>query len=164
MIVALSEAAASDEGIRLTVGKVTARPGARNVIAGECSFTVDLRVARPHEFELRQAWLRRAIEEIAADCELQVDVQRDYALEPATMDPELVATIEAAAREAGVEPVRMVSGAGHDAMVVARHARTGMLFVPSEGGISHSPAERTAVADCELGARALAGAVRRLAT
>jgi hydantoinase/carbamoylase family amidase len=163
MVVALNEAAARDDGIRLTVGAVTARPGARNVIAGECSFTVDLRVARPHEFEARQAWLRRAVEQVAADGGLEVEVQRDYALEPATMDPAVVTTIEAAAREAGVEPVRMVSGAGHDAMVVARHARAGMLFVPSERGISHSPEERTAVGDCELGARALAGAIRRLA-
>jgi allantoate deiminase len=163
MIVALSEAAARDDGIRLTVGDVAARPGARNVIAGECSFTVDLRVARAHEFESRQAWLRDAVAEVAAAADLEVAVQRDYALAPAAMDPALVETIEAAARDAGVEPARMVSGAGHDAMVVARHARAGMLFVPSEGGISHSPAERTAVADCELGARVLAGTIRRLA-
>jgi N-carbamoyl-L-amino-acid hydrolase len=58
----------------------------------------------------------------------------------------------------------MVSGAGHDAMVVARTAAAGMLFVPSRDGVSHSPSEWTATADCELGARVLAGTLRRLAS
>jgi N-carbamoyl-L-amino-acid hydrolase len=58
----------------------------------------------------------------------------------------------------------MVSGGGHDAMLVARHARAGMLFVPSRGGISHSPAEWTDPAECDLGARVLAGTLRRLAS
>ena len=80
------------------------------------------------------------------------------------MDPEVIAAIEAATREEGVEPFRMVSGAGHDAMLVGRRAAAGMLFVPSRDGISHSPSEWTETADCELGARVLARTLRRLAT
>jgi acetylornithine deacetylase/succinyl-diaminopimelate desuccinylase-like protein len=79
------------------------------------------------------------------------------------MDPAMIAAIEAAAAAERVEPLRMVSGAGHDAMVVARHARAGMLFVPSRDGISHAPAEWTAAEDCELGARVLARTLAALA-
>jgi acetylornithine deacetylase/succinyl-diaminopimelate desuccinylase-like protein len=57
----------------------------------------------------------------------------------------------------------MVSGAGHDAMVIARRAPAGMIFVPSRGGISHSPSEWTDATDCALGARVLAETLRRLA-
>jgi acetylornithine deacetylase/succinyl-diaminopimelate desuccinylase-like protein len=57
----------------------------------------------------------------------------------------------------------MGSGAGHDAMIVGRHTAAAMLFVPSRGGISHSPDEWTDDEDCELGARVLAAALRRLA-
>ena len=79
------------------------------------------------------------------------------------MDPRCVEALAAAATDEGVAPVRMWSGAGHDAMVIAPHAPTGMVFVPSVGGISHSPHEQTDTADCELGARVLAGAIERLA-
>jgi acetylornithine deacetylase/succinyl-diaminopimelate desuccinylase-like protein len=56
----------------------------------------------------------------------------------------------------------MPSGAGHDAMVLAHHVPSAMLFVPSRGGLSHSPDEYTPPEQCELGARVLARAVRDL--
>ena len=80
------------------------------------------------------------------------------------MDAGVTAAIEAAARDEGVEALRMFSGAGHDAMLVGRRAAAGMLFVPSRDGISHSPSEWTETADCELGARVLARTLRRLAS
>jgi allantoate deiminase len=77
-------------------------------------------------------------------------------LEPLAMDEGMQATIELAAREAGASTMRMPSGAGHDAMIVGRHVPAAMLFVPSRGGVSHSPAEHTAARHCELGVRVLA--------
>jgi allantoate deiminase len=56
----------------------------------------------------------------------------------------------------------MPSGAGHDAMVLAHHVPAAMLFVPSRGGLSHTPDEFTPLEQCELGARTLARAVRAL--
>ena len=58
--------------------------------------------------------------------------------------------------------LRMPSGAGHDAMVLAKHVPVAMVFVPSRAGISHSPDEYTTPEHCELGARVLARAVERL--
>ena len=63
----------------------------------------------------------------------------------------------------GATHLRMPSGAGHDAMMLARHVPSGMLFVPSLGGISHSPDAYTAPEQCELGARVLARALEILA-
>ena len=72
-------------------------------------------------------------------------------------------TPEEAAAELNLSTMRMVSGAGHDAMVVARIRPVAMLFVPSRDGRSHSPEEFTAPDDCARGAAVLAGALKRLA-
>ena len=101
---------------------------------------------------------------MAAEDGLQARVEERYSLAPTPMDPRVVAAVEEAAIEQAVTPLRMWSGAGHDAMVIAPHAPTGMVFVPSVGGISHSPREWTETVDCELGARVLAGAIERLAS
>jgi N-carbamoyl-L-amino-acid hydrolase len=146
------------------VGQIRVAPGGRNVIPGLCEFAVDLRPAVPDTFDGLQAWFGALVERIARVEGLEAEVRCDYALEPTVMDAGVIAAIEAAAGEEGVEPVRMVSGAGHDAMLVGRHAAAGMLFVPSRDGISHSPSEWTETADCELGARVLARAIRRLAS
>jgi allantoate deiminase len=109
--------------------------------------------------------LRELVARIAAEEGLEATVRQEYALPPAPMDDAVVAALEESAREQGVEPKRMWSGAGHDAMVIARRGvPTGMVFVPSRRGISHSPEEWTDIADCELGARVLAGGLRRLAS
>ena len=92
---------------------------------------------------------------------MEASIETEYAIAPTAMDPDTVATLERAAADEGVKAVRMASGAGHDAMVVG-HARAAMLFVPSRNGVSHSPEEWTDDQDCELGARVLAGALRRL--
>ena len=84
------------------------------------------------------------------------------ALPPAAMDPALGDIIEAPAEAAGAPSMRMPSGAGHDAQVLARHGPAAMLFIPSIGGRSHDVAEDSSEEDIVLGAEVLAGAVARL--
>jgi N-carbamoyl-L-amino-acid hydrolase len=79
------------------------------------------------------------------------------------MDPQQMAMLEAACQELGRQPARLWSGAGHDAAVLARHVPTAMLFVPSIGGVSHSPLENTSDEHLVLGARALLRGVRAAA-
>ena len=164
VVVALREETLGRSDLRATVGQIRVAPGGHNVIPGVCEFTVDLRSAVPETFEGLQAWFGELVARIARQERLELEIRCDYALEPTVMDRDVIAAIEAATREEGVEPFRMVSGAGHDAMLVGRRAAAGMLFVPSRDGISHSPSEWTETADCELGARVLARTLRRLAT
>jgi allantoate deiminase len=164
MVLALRERALTHPELRATVGRIATAPGAITVIPGECRFSVDLRPSQPEVVDPSVAWLHAMVGEIAAGEGLRARVEASYSLAPTPMDPHVVAALEAASLDEGVEPLRMWSGAGHDAMVVAPHAPAGMVFVPSVGGISHSPREWTATADCELGARVLAGAIRRLAS
>lgn len=164
MVLALRERASEHTEIRATVGRIATAPGAITVIPGECRFTVDLRPSNADLCEPAQAWLEDMVERIATDEGLTARAECVYSLAPAPMNPTVVETLEAAGIQEGVEPMRMWSGAGHDAMVIAPRAPTGMIFVPSRHGISHSLHEWTDPADCELGARVLAGAIRRLAS
>jgi len=164
VILALRERTQARPELRATVGRIQTVPGAITVIPGECRFTVDLRPSQPEVVGPTREWLLATVEQVAAEEGLTAEVRCDYDLAPTMMDPAVVAALDAGAREQDVEPLRMWSGAGHDAMVVAAHAPAGMVFVPSERGISHSPHEWTDPADCELGARVLAGAIRRLAS
>jgi len=163
MVLALRDHGREHTEVRATVGRIVTEPGAITVIPGECRFTVDLRPSSAEHRAPAQGWLEGMVARVAAEEGLTARVERVYALDPTPMDPTVVAALEAAAVGEGVEPLRMWSGAGHDAMVIAPHVPAGMLFVPSRDGISHSRHEWTDPADCELGARVLAGAVRRLA-
>ncbi|TIX84209.1 MAG: M20/M25/M40 family metallo-hydrolase, partial [Mesorhizobium sp.] len=93
----------------------------------------------------------------------RADIERTEAGEPSQMDPAFQVAIEnAAARHAPGASVRMPSGAGHDAQVVARKLRAAMLFVPSIGGISHHWTENSDDADLVLGCQVLADAAETI--
>jgi allantoate deiminase len=164
IVLALRERAASRPDLSATVGRIRALPGATNVIPGRCEFTVDLRAAAAEAFEAAREWFEEMVATVSAEERLEATVECDYAVPPTPMAPEVIEAVAAAAVAEGIEPVRMASGAGHDAMNVGLHAPAGMIFVPSRGGISHSPEEWTDPADCELGARVLASTLRLLAS
>jgi len=99
-----------------------------------------------------------ALEGVAAACSLRPTIVPAGALEPAAMDPVLTAEIEAAAAAVGASALTMPSGAGHDAMILARFVPTAMLFVPSIGGRSHDISENTSDEDIARGAAVFAAA------
>lgn len=152
----------NDEAVA-NIGMLRLSPGAVNVVPGEASFTLEVR--HPNEDVVRQivdAFNRRLEEACKQEgCEPHVDLLSW--VPPAPMDGHQMRNVEAACRELGVTPARLWSGAGHDAAVLSRHVPTGMVFVPSIGGISHAPEEATADRHLVLGARALLGAVRAAA-
>ena len=81
---------------------------------------------------------------------------------PAAMSARVVGAIGEVCADLGIEPLGMPSGAGHDAQIMAPRWHTGMIFVPSRGGISHNAAEETDVAEIETGARVLYRTLERL--
>lgn len=134
-------------GLVATVGKIDARPGATNVIAGEARMTLDVRHGRDDVRTRAVADLTRASEEIAGRRGLTVS-HRTLLSQPAVaMSPFLVDEIEQAIRKTGCEPHHMVSGAGHDAMILAEKVPAAMIFLRTPRGISHEAAESVAVDD-----------------
>jgi N-carbamoyl-L-amino-acid hydrolase len=95
---------------------------------------------------------------------VKIDVERLVRFQPVTFDESLVSLIENVAVAQGRRTRRMTSGAGHDAQMIARVAPAAMIFVPSEGGISHSPLEHTSEQDLVAGANVLLGVVTALCT
>jgi allantoate deiminase len=134
-------------GLVATVGKVEARPGATNVIAGEAQMTLDVRHGLDDVRTRAVDNLIREAEEIAGRRGLSVSQNVMLSQPAVAMDPFLIDEIEHAIRETGCEPHRMVSGAGHDAMILAEKVPAAMIFLRTPGGISHDPAESVTVED-----------------
>jgi allantoate deiminase len=146
-IVAVERAAQSDPSLVATVGRIEARPGAVNVIAGEARATLDVRHKSDEVRERTVDFLIHQADEIAN--RRGVSLQHAVLLNQSAvaMDPFLVEQIEEAIRQTGSEPHRMTSGAGHDAMILAEKVPSAMIFLRTTGGISHDPAESVAVED-----------------
>jgi N-carbamoyl-L-amino-acid hydrolase len=147
-----------------TVGCIGFEPNAINVIPSRAVFTVDLRDPDEQRLQAAEAALADHLEALAAAEGVTISVERLARFEPVRFDETIVAQVEEAARGRGLAVRRMTSGAGHDAQMMARIAPSGMIFVPSIGGISHNPREHTPDADLVAGADVLLDVVRRLAS
>jgi hydantoinase/carbamoylase family amidase len=164
VVLALRDEARRRDDMTANVGIISVVPGGFNVIPGVCDFTIDVRSPTPEGLARVEAFVRETLERIAAEERLDLDLAESHRLEPCPLDAGLVETLERAAELEGASSVRMVSGAGHDAMILGRRIPAAMLFVPSRRGISHSPEEYTSPEHCELGARVLAQALELLVT
>jgi allantoate deiminase len=155
--------AAGTDNLVGTVGRITALPGAFNVIPGAVEFSMDIRAETSATRDTAVEAITAEIHAIAARRGLTASVTLMQALDESPCDPGLTALLEAAVGDLGPPARRLPSGAGHDAMVMAALCPTAMLFIRCAGGISHNPAESVTLADCALAARAMLGFVDRLA-
>jgi len=138
-----------------TVGYVKVEPGARNIIPGRVEFPVELRDLDAEKVQRIWARIEKRFAQIAQEENVKLDCVALQADEPALTDSSLQAAIREAARAAGYSTLDLPSGAGHDAQQIAKLCPIGMIFVPSRGGISHSPKEYTSPEDVANGAEVL---------
>lgn len=132
-----------------TVGRLDVLPGATNVVPGRVDLTVDVRAGDDATRDTATTRIRDALDAIAARRGVALTVSETQDLPANPCDPALVDLLAGALVANGQEPRRLVSGAGHDAMVMAALAPTAMLFIRCTGGISHNPAEDVIVGDVE---------------
>jgi len=163
-VLALRDEARRREGMTANVGVVSVEPGGFNVVPGRCEFTIDVRSPTPEGFARLDEFVRESIRMIGAEERLEHELEETHRLAPVSLDAGLVETLERAAELEGASTMRMVSGAGHDAMTLGRYVPAAMLFVPSRGGVSHSPEEFTEERYCELGTRVVGRALELLVT
>ena len=142
-----------------TVGVIDAEPGSINVIAGQVSFTVDLRHPEDAVLDAMDAALRSAAERIGSERKLGIAIENFWKNPPTAFDQGCVDIVRQAAETAGYAHRDIISGAGHDAVYIARVAPTAMIFVPCENGISHNETEAIGMSDAEAGANVLMRAV-----
>lgn len=148
-ISAVERGAQEVSGLVATVGKIEARPGATNVIAGEARLALDVRHSSDEVRTRAVDNLIRQAREIAARRGLSVQENTLLSQHAVAMDPFLVGEIEQAIIKTGCKPLRMVSGAGHDAMIIAEKVPSAMIFLRTPGGVSHDPAESVLQDDVE---------------
>jgi allantoate deiminase len=146
-ITSVENEAQSVLGLVATVGQFEAKPGATNVIAGEVRLTLDVRHGSDEVRLCVVDTLLRHAEEISAQRGLIVNRSTLLDQKAVVMDPFLVAQAAEAIRRTGCEPHMMVSGAGHDAMVMAEKVPSAMIFLRTPGGISHAPEETVEIDD-----------------
>ena len=164
VIVAIRELGVSkfDGRGHLTIGRINARPNAVNVVAGETEFAIDFRAADAQA----AIDMREAVKTLLHNtCEKHAIAHEIVHLEsvPPVQTPQHVRdAVENGAAQAGVESMPIVSWAAHDAMVMAKVADAGMIFVPSQNGRSHCPEESTSLEDIAAGIATLVNALLQL--
>jgi allantoate deiminase len=146
-----------------TVGRLSVEPDQINVVPGRVVFTVDLRHSDLGARQALEARIRSVCSTIASERSLGVDTRILQQRAPVPMNRDVRAVLTQAAKDCDVEAPELVSGAGHDAQILAARCKVGMLFVPSIGGRSHCPEEATSPRHIELGTRVLMRALELLA-
>ncbi|MFT4199011.1 MAG: allantoate amidohydrolase [Pseudoxanthomonas sp.] len=157
---AVAREAASD--LVATVGRMEVLPGATNVVPGRVAFSLDVRAGSDAARDAGAAEILRRFGAIAAARGVTIETEQVQDLPASPCNPRLVALLERAVTAQGIAPRTLVSGAGHDAMVMASLCPTAMLFLRCAGGISHNPAESVDPADAGLAVAAMLDFIERL--
>ena len=138
-----------------TVGKLEAHPGAVNVIPGRVDVSLEIRDLDMEKIDAVFRAIEREAESLASKNRTAIDFERYYVSRAAPTDARLRNAVADAAEKLGLDTLSMPSGAGHDAQSMALIAPVGMIFIPSVGGISHSPREYSRPAEIVAGANVL---------
>jgi len=156
LTLAVREIVTSRRGAQVgTVGRLEVFPNSPNVIPGEVRFSIELRDLSPAKLQDLAAAIEARAAQIARDTNTTIELKASRHNPPASADTRVQDVIARAAAGRGLSTLRMPSGAGHDAQMMARLCPMGMIFVPSVNGISHSPRELTTWDDCTRGAEVL---------
>ncbi|NUB17555.1 M20/M25/M40 family metallo-hydrolase, partial [Azospirillum brasilense] len=143
----------------LTSGRVQVPPDPRTVIPGRVWFTIDLRNPDPDALARMDALLRERLAAIADKRGLTLELTDFWAFPTTPFAPELVGHVRRSVERRGLSHRDIVSGAGHDAVYVARKVPTAMIFIPCENGLSHNEAENIKPEHAASGCAVLADAV-----
>ena len=145
------------------VGVFHLAPGVANIVPARAEFILEFRDPEMGVLDRLEKELRAAASAVAEDQRTPAQVARTLEVPPTPMDPAVRDAVSAGAAALGLATLPLHSGGGHDAMMVARVAPAGMIFVPSVGGRSHCPEEDTHPEAIEAGANVLLHTVLRLA-
>lgn len=146
-----------------TVGKINVIPNGTNVIAGKTELVVDVRDIDEGARDEMLSAISQAAEKIASSRGLGLKIEEKIKVPPVIVPDCIQETILTAASESGLSTMTLPSGAGHDAMIMGKYVPSGMIFVPSVNGKSHSPQEWTPLPDCVNGVQVLKESLKKLA-
>lgn len=163
LTIAVREIVTSRPGRQVgTVGRLEISPNAPNVVPGSATLIIELRDLSVEVLHAIAEEIRARAATIAEGTRTTIEIVPASSNAPAIADTAVQDLIERSAKELRLSSVRMPSGAGHDAQMMAQLVPMGMIFVPSVGGVSHSPKELTRWEDCANGANVLLQSVLAL--
>jgi allantoate deiminase len=162
-IAAVEAEARAREGLVATVGEIAAEPGAPNVIPGRVTASLDVRHAEDTAREAAVAALRELAERAGAARDVAGAWEEIQSTPAVQCAPDLTDQLAAAAADAGRDAPRLLSGAGHDAAMMAAVTPVAMLFVRCAGGVSHHPGESVRAEDVEVAIEVTTRFAERLA-
>lgn len=139
------------KGTVATVGALSVKPGAANIVPGEAQFTIDIRSKNKSCIEEVKNKVIELIQKETDASGLDVIIEEMLDVKPVKMSEEIIKSFEKNADSKGFSYIKMLSGAGHDAMVMAGITDVGLIFVPSKDGRSHCPEEWTDYEDLQKG-------------
>lgn len=137
----VEKTAAAKPGLVATVGQITCEPSAANVIPATAKCSLDIRHASDVEREAALCEIQQQAEKIASQRNIDLEVKKHYDQPATLMDSGLIHLAEQAIKLAGYPAPHIISGAGHDAMILAPHLPSAMIFLRTPGGLSHHPDE-----------------------
>ena len=140
----------------LTNGIIHADPASKNIVPGEVYFSIDLRYHTEEGMDELEKQTIAIIRETCKEYGTEVEIQQYWKAKPAKFNDTIVSCVERAALENDLNAIKIISGAGHDAVFINDVIPTGMIFVPSIKGMSHCPQEATAWKDIVKGAEVTA--------
>ncbi len=150
---------ARGEDGRGTVGFLQVLPASRNVVPGEVRFSVEFRHPLDTEIETLAATFPAEAAALAAQNGCRLDLSELFRIPAQPFDPSCVDLVRQATQRLGYSAREMISGAGHDAVYVAREVPTAMIFTPCKDGLSHNEAESILPEEAEAGCQVLFEAV-----
>lgn len=146
-----------------TVGKIDLHPNLINVVPQRAVLTLDIRNTDENKLKAAEAEVKAHLDRLATEEGVTITTRPLARFEPVEFDEHVVELVSEIAKTQGNSVMRLPSGAGHDAQMLARVCPTAMIFVPSAKGISHNPAEYTSPEELEAGANVLLHAMVTLA-
>jgi len=150
---------ARGEAGRGTVGQLHVSPNSRNVIPGEVRFSIEFRHPSDAEVDVLDAEFQPAAQTIADACGIKLDLTQLFKIPAQPFDPSCVDLVRQGAARLGYTTREIVSGAAHDAVYVARHVPTAMIFTPCKDGLSHNEAESIEPEEASAGCQVLFEAI-----
>lgn len=147
-----------------TVGQIAVSPNAINVIPGIATFTVEVRAEHLQTIDTAIREIEEIIYTKSSAYGVKADIKMDATMQPTPMSEAILSIMKEQTEKLTIPMQTMPSWAGHDSMIMGRYMPTGMIFVRSKNGISHSPEEYSSWEDIENGVRVLDGTLRTLAT
>lgn len=156
-------AAESGETTVGTVGWINVQPGTINTIPGKVELVFDIRDIDVNNLEKAVNSIRSFSSEVCKKRNIELQLEEVVRFDPIHFPKHMIDAVDEAAKEAGIATMRIASGAGHDAQILAKVTDVGMIFTPSKGGLSHCPEEYTDYEDIAKGTQVLFNTMLKIA-